>query len=205
MFQSNSRYYLKSTIPSTATTGGTFLLSPDFELGQNLETGTDSVSLVFKNATQIERMEVTATGGTATIVKRGLDQSSSKVQVTALKKQWLEGTVAYVAALASDILDVDSVDGVSVISSDTEFTGSVEFSGPTKLPTFADTAARDAVYTAPVSGDKCFIIGTGEQYYDGGAWHTLGVGSPTPNASDAVAGKVEIATQAETDAGTETG
>ena len=35
-------------------------------------------------------MEITATGGVATIVKRGLDQSSSKVQVTALKKQWSE-------------------------------------------------------------------------------------------------------------------
>lgn len=43
------------------------------------------------------------------------------------------------------------------------------------------------------------------QILQGGAWVSVETGSVTPNASDTVAGKVEIATQIETDAGTETG
>lgn len=205
MFQSNARYYLKSTVSASATAGGTFSISPDFELGADLETGSDAVSFVLKSATQIERMEITATGGVATIVKRGLDQSSSKVQVTALKKSWSEGTVCYVAALASDLLDVDKSSGTSTVTSDTDFSGRVRFAGTMRLPVFADATARDAAYTAPVNGDKCLISGVGEQNYEGGAWHTMDLGTPTPNASDTVAGKVEIATQVETDAGTATG
>jgi len=75
MFQSNCKYYIKSTISSTQAAGTTFLLSTDFEQAANLETGTDTVSLVLKNGTQIERFEVTATSGIATIVKRGLTQA----------------------------------------------------------------------------------------------------------------------------------
>lgn len=39
----------------------------------------------------------------------------------------------------------------------------------------------------------------------GGTWNSLDTGTVTPNASETVSGKVEIATQAQTDAGTETG
>lgn len=205
MFQSNARYYLKSTVSASATAGGTFSISPDFELGADLETGSDAVSFVLKSATQIERMEITATGGVATIVKRGLDQSSSKVQVTALKKSWSEGTVCYVAALASDLLDVDKSSGTSTVTSDTDFSGRVRFAGTMRLPVFADAAARDAAYTAPVNGDKCLISGVGEQNYEGGAWHTMDLGTPTPNASATVAGKVETATDAQITASTDTG
>lgn len=60
MFVSNSKYFIKSTISSTATVGGTFLLSTDTELNANLETGGLSVSMVLKNGTQIERFEITA-------------------------------------------------------------------------------------------------------------------------------------------------
>lgn len=197
MFQSNSRYYLKSSISASATAGSTFNMSTDFELGLTLETGTDTVSVVLKNATQIERMEITATGGVATIVKRGLDQSSSKVQVTALKKSWSDGTVMYVAALASDMMDVDKTSGTATVSSDTDFSGYFRATGRERIPVFADSTARDAVYTSPNTGDVCVVTGVGEQYYEGGSWHTLGVGTPTPNASDTVAGKVETATNAE--------
>lgn len=70
MMISNAKYYIKSTISSTQADGTTFLLSTDTELGQNLETGSTPVSMVLKNGTQIERFEITATGGVGTIVKR---------------------------------------------------------------------------------------------------------------------------------------
>ncbi len=94
-------------------------------------------------------MEITATGGVGTIVKRGLDQSSSKVQVTALKKEWIEGTVIYVTALASDMMDVDKTSGTATVSSDTDFSGYLRSTGRERLPVFADSTARDAVYTSP--------------------------------------------------------
>ena len=70
---------------------------------------------------------------------------------------------------------------------------------------FADTTARDAAITAPQNGDTCYVTADGVFYdYQGGAWASRATGS-TPNASTTVAGKVEIATQAENDAGTSTG
>lgn len=70
---------------------------------------------------------------------------------------------------------------------------------------FADTTARDAAITAPQNGDTCYVTADGVFYdYQGGAWASRATGS-TPNASTTVAGKVEIATQAENDAGTTTG
>lgn len=62
MFVSNSKYYLKETLSATAGTGGTFKISTDLETNANLETGTDTVSVVFKSGATIERMIVTATG-----------------------------------------------------------------------------------------------------------------------------------------------
>ena len=205
MFQSNAKYYLKSTIPSTLGTGGTFLISNDFELNSSLETGTDVVSLVLKNATQIERMTVTATAGTATIVKRGLTQANAKTENVALRKQWNEGTVIVLTALASDLLDVDSSGGVSTIASDVDFTGHVTASKTIRVPSFADESARDAAIPTPTPGMLVEIPGTGLQVNEGGIWNTLGFSTPTPDASETVSGKVELATQAEVDAGTDTG
>lgn len=205
MFQSNSKYYLKSTIPSTVGNGATFSLSPDFELGQSLETGADTVSLVLKNATQIERFEVTATGGVATIVRRGLTQGSTKTEDLLLRKQWNEGTLAYVTALASDLLDVDKSSGTATIASDIEFTGNVNTSKSFRVPSFADETARDAAIPSPTPGMLVEIVGTGLQVYEGGIWNTLGFSTPTPDASETVSGKVETATNAEVTALTDVG
>jgi hypothetical protein len=108
------------------------------------------------------------------------------------------------------MLDIDMSGGSAIIATPISFTGSdsftdATFTGKLKAPTFANTTARDAVYTSPVNGYKCILVGTGEQYYDGGTWNTLGVGTPTPNGSETVAGKYEEATQPENDSGTAVG
>ncbi len=65
------------------------------------------------------------------------------------------------------------------------------------------TAERNAL--TPNVGDKIINTTTGtEQTYYGGTWNDAGT-STTPNASTTVAGKVEIATQGEVDAGTDVG
>ena len=70
---------------------------------------------------------------------------------------------------------------------------------------FANAAARDAYFTSPVNGNSAYLTAEGKRTdYVGGAWVDRATGS-TPNASTTVAGKVEIATQAEITAWTSTG
>lgn len=61
---------------------------------------------------------------------------------------------------------------------------------------FANTTARDAVFTSPTNGDECYVTGTGKQVYTAGAWVTV---NATANAigSTTVAGTFEGATVAE--------
>lgn len=196
-FLSNSKYYIKSTITSTQAAGTTFLLSPDFELSADLETGANIVSMVLKNGTQIERMEITATGGVATIVKRGLTQSGTETASAGLQKQWTDGTIAYVTALAFDLFDKQG---------DT-MTGPLVFSGVTNTGlTVNSLTTAERLALSATNGTIVYDSTLGENYqYIGGAWSVVSAGSTQPNASLTVAGKVEIATQTEVDAGTDTG
>lgn len=62
---------------------------------------------------------------------------------------------------------------------------------------FADATARDAYFTSPVNGNSAYLTSEGKRTdYVAGAWVDRATGS-TPNASTTVAGKVEVATDAE--------
>ena len=75
-----------------------------------------------------------------------------------------------------------------------------DFSLSVNLPNYANATARDAAITSPVNGMMIYNSGTGTiQQYISGAWADLATGSVV-NASTTVAGKVEIATQAEVNA-----
>lgn len=86
------------------------------------------------------------------------------------------------------------------------FTGGIKFSGTSNLGITVSNlteAERDAL--SPTNGTIIFNTTSGTfQSYSGGAWTDVASGA-TPNASETVSGKVEVATQAETDAGTEVG
>lgn len=70
---------------------------------------------------------------------------------------------------------------------------------------FANATARDAYFTSPVNGNSAYLIAEWKRTdYVAWAWADRASGT-NPNASDTVAGKVEIATQAEFDAWTATG
>jgi hypothetical protein len=192
MFQSNAKYYVKSTITSTQAAGTTFLLSTDFEQAANLETGTDSVSFVLKNGTQIERMEITATGGTATIVKRGLTQAQTSAASVGNQKQWTDGSIGYVTALAYDLVNERNAKPLKLT-----------------IPTVADNTARSALYPSPTGGEKVMNTANGgkEEVYNSVAaqWQAAGTSTAVGNATTAAAGIVELATTAESKAGTATG
>lgn len=70
---------------------------------------------------------------------------------------------------------------------------------------FADATARDAYFTSPVNGNSAYLTAEGKWTdYVAGAWADRASGTNS-NASDTVAGKVEVSSQAEFDAGTATG
>lgn len=70
---------------------------------------------------------------------------------------------------------------------------------------FADATARDAYFTSPVNGNSAYLTAEGK-WTDYVSWSWADRASGTnPNASETVAGRVEIATQAEFDAWTATG
>lgn len=70
---------------------------------------------------------------------------------------------------------------------------------------FADATARDAAIVSPSNGMSCYLTSAGQAYdYIGGAWTARASGT-NPNASETVAGKVEMATNAEAISGADTG
>lgn len=82
---------------------------------------------------------------------------------------------------------------------------SPSFTTYVRVPVYATTAARDAAITSPANGMLCYVTADGVIYqYIAGAWAQMATGT-TANASTTVAGKVELATQAELNAGTATG
>ena len=86
-----------------------------------------------------------------------------------------------------------------------QFDGDVVNTLSFKVPVYADATARDVAIPSPVNGMEVYLTTEGQFYdYQSGAWASRAVGTTTPNASTTVSGKVEIATQAEFDAGTDT-
>ena len=78
-------------------------------------------------------------------------------------------------------------------------------SGVASCPVFANTTARDAALTSPANGDMCYVTADGVFYdYTAGAW-VQRVSGATPNASETVAGKLQLATNAQMGTHTSTG
>jgi hypothetical protein len=74
-------------------------------------------------------------------------------------------------------------------------------------PRFASEAERDAQMAAPVEGQHCYVIGVGEQWFDGTAWLAYEgpqgpQGEPgTPSPVDSVAGRIGAVVLTKADVG----
>ena len=70
------------------------------------------------------------------------------------------------------------------------------FTGSVGLPEYVDATARDTAIPTP-TGKELVIVNGDIQHYNSTTLQreTADVGTPTPNASTTVAGKVEKATQ----------
>lgn len=179
----------------------------------------ESCVLTNADGSIFELVVATSTGdGTVTYSKRGLDDSDTKVEVSGNKKDWGVGTLMYITALASDIPNVANN---NIFTGWNQFTGSVTFSGTITssgpatyaylnvttdfgIPVFASTAARDVAIPTPSGDEICKVAGDTYSYNSvTEQWEIFDTGTPTPNASPTVAGKVEIATSAQSKSGTD--
>lgn len=169
------------------TSGTSVKISNDLERDQTVVFTSGYV--VLRSGNKIERVKWSATGWTLTLSKRGLDQSDTDVEVTALKKDWKEGTTCYVTVLAVQLQEViDTIASWALLP-----------------PSYADDTARDAAITSPVNGMLIYNVADGLlNKYVGWAWVDDEGWAVVANGSETVAGKVEVSTDAEITAWTAT-
>ena len=105
--QSNIIFAVKEPFTAAKEPWQTFAITKQFELDEVIEI-SQATSVVFKNASQIERMEITATGWVATIVKRGITQEwDSIIEDVNLRKNWGDWDIGYITQLAFDQVKLD--------------------------------------------------------------------------------------------------
>lgn len=107
--QSNTKFYLKDILSSTAIAWSTFRISWDLELWNSIETGWVQTFVVLKTWTQIERFLLTITWGVATIVKRGIQQDGITAN-SLLQKTWNDGTIGYITTKPDDFIASGKLD-----------------------------------------------------------------------------------------------
>jgi len=191
---SNLTFFVKSTLTIASWTGATFNISNDNELDASIELPTET-SIVLKNDTQLERMTITATWWVATIVLRGLKQEDSEVEDANLKKQWSDWDAWYVTQLAFDIIDKweDNTFAWTQTFTDIDFTWIT--TGGLKVKELT-TTQRDAITNVwewmIIKNSTTWVL----NQYIWGAWSDFATWSVV-NASEAVAGKWEVSTDAE--------
>lgn len=156
----------------------------------------------YDNSAKYEPMLVTAIIGANLTVTRGIAkyEGGASTAVTHASGAKVRFSVGW-----KDFSNFKTeIDSKASKAGDT-FTGAVKFSGATATLTLPNLTQSEINALTPEEGMKVKNVTTGtEQTYIGGVWLDAGT-STTPNASQTVAGKVEIATTAEIDAGTSAG
>ena len=193
--------YLQSRINSTQTTG--IVITPVIA---GTISGTQRIVILNANGAEIISFTGQAADGELTGVVRGLVKEVDGASSAAAHGAGLTCVISNPFQLYEDIqtavngkvdIEGDTLDGHFLFTADD---GTVTFRVPNMT-----TTARDTI-GAPTNGMIIYNTTTGfPQIYDAGAWADLDTGSAVPNASTTVAGVVEIATQAEITAGTDTG
>ncbi len=148
--------------------------------------------MFLKNGTTKEWISYTGvSGSTITGLTRSLSKTADPASGTT-GLTWVAGTPITLVAMHDQLIDKQQ--GV-VFDSDT-----IAGLNANNL-----TTAQRVTVTAQ-NGDIVYDTDLGELYqYIAGAWSAVSAGSTQPNASLTVAGKVEIGTQAQVNAGTDTG
>ena len=173
-------------------------------------TSTATRAVINPGKTNMEVVNISAYDSSAktfTIPASGRAQTL-KEGVTATVQEHASGSTIMISDNFAFWEDIQDAIATKADIAGQVFTGQVSFSGTTHGGIKANsltTAQRDAL-VAPGDGLIIYNTTSGEfQIRQGSAWSAMASGSTQPDASTTVAGKVEMATDAETIAGTTTG
>lgn len=186
--KSNYKFQLRGTL---IVWSSIVSISNDLETDSVVEFTDEACLLYNVDKTIIERVRANASGGTLTLIKRGMEQDSETEQVS-LEKERRDGSYGAMTIFAPQIVDQLSD---NTFTGANEFTGDVTMSGSFRDPVYADATARDAAIPTPVNGMRIYNTALWLfQKYQAWVWTDDTGWGATPNASETVAGKVEIAT-----------
>lgn len=183
---------LQSPIDSSQTSGIILTSVPDFAFGGNtfyfnIVDGNNSETI---SATGVSGNELTGvTRAVATYSGETATAYAHAAGVTVvLSDDW-----KYWEAIQTAVNSKADLDSPS-------------FTTDIQVPVYADATARDAGIPSPSNGMIVYNTADGLfQAYQGGSWMDLDTGAAQPNATQTIAGKIEIATDAELAAGTDIG
>jgi hypothetical protein len=188
-FQTNGKVILSAKL-NPADTTASVQTAPTITSGR----------IYFVSGTQEEWVSFTGVSGTTlTGLTRGLSQTA--VPATAWTgKTWIAGSVGLIVAMHDQLFDKQT--------DNTDLVGEFGF-GSTTIGGFRANnlteAQRDALASS-ANGMTIYNTTAGQmEWYEGGAWIPNQAGGTVANASETVAGKVELATDAQVDAETDTG
>lgn len=190
-----------STKLTTTATEVELNTAPDFTL-----SGTDRLYLVINPGTSKHQIvKISAISGTTCTVDTLAEPLYEGGTGTAFEQP--AGSPVIITNTWQTFSDIETAISSKVDDTGDTMSGLLQFSGTDhaglRLISLT-TAQRNAL--TPADGDLVFDTDDGLPYvYYGGSWNSVDTGTTTPNASTTVAGKVELATQAEADAGTSTG
>lgn len=193
----NYQFYFNGDMPVSATS---VPITNDIESNAVVEIPTPtSLTILSADWENVERMLITATGWVLTVyndpikwVMRWLEPDDTNTPNMALRKQRWGGQLAFTTVFAFDFANFPTLDGTNI------FTGANSFTLSVRRPNYADDVARDLAIPSPQNGMVIYNIADAvNQQYIGGAWSDISTGPVTPNASETVAGKVQLATLAQ--------
>ena len=193
-------YQFRTTSKITQAQGAssTFTVWNDIFTNSAVSLIAWSIQLTNRTWSQIELFTVTVSAWVATIASRGIKPDGTTNSIYQYERP--RNTLCTVTVLENQIFDKW---GSETLTGNITYTWEVTYNWEVYFPSLT-TAERDAITW---NRDWAIIYnettGTTQQRV-WGSWSDIDTGTVTPNASGTVAGKVEIATQAEFDAGTAT-
>lgn len=193
-------YQFRTTSKITQAQGAssTFTVWNDIFTNSAVSLTAWSIQLTNRTWSQIELFTVTVSAWVATIASRGIKPDGTTNAIYQYERP--RNTLCTVTVLENQIFDKW---GSETLTGNITYTWEVTYNWEVYFPSLT-TAERDAITW---NRDWAIIYnettGTTQQRV-WGSWSDIDTGTVTPNASETVAGKVEIATQAEFDAGTAT-
>jgi hypothetical protein len=178
--------------------------APDFTMTTG---GANSFYVVLDPDLPTTKIEIVKcdgiTGNTLNVLTRGMPKYEGGASTA---NSHSAGAKVYISDNWQTFKDIYTAIASKFNAAGGSFTGPVDFSGATatvRLPNLT-LAERNAL--TPLNGMKIFNTTSGtEQVYKSGSWYDNDTGTSPNNASETVAGIVELATDAEITAGTTTG